>query len=95
MKYLLLWSGDVAGMKKVAIPAIENRGIIGHYDGGQLVRPDLDSVRAALPYRLRAAFDRATIWYDKRQGDYPAVVQLYRRRVASPIVIYLQPVGVA
>ncbi len=95
MKYLLLWSGYVPGMKKAVIPALENkRGICGHYIGEKIYVPCAESIRAALPYKFRAAFDRSggVLWFDKRGADYPASVTLcYAKSGRDMVTLYLQP----
>lgn len=60
MEFLLLWSGEVRGMRKARIPAVPATGFLSRTDErGALVAPKRDAIRAALPKRLRPAFDRA------------------------------------
>lgn len=94
MEYLLLWSGIVRGMRKARIPAISSRGITGHLAKGQLVTPCKDSIRAALPFRFRAAFDRdSSVWFDKHKPDYPCRIHLTNRRGKAMVTLYLQPLN--
>lgn len=93
MEYLLLWSGDKKGMRKARIPAFESRGIAGHWRNGKLWIPDAASIRAALPFRYRAAFDRAcgVFWFDARGKDFPASMRLESSRGKPLVTLYLQP----
>ena len=94
MEYLLLWSGDVRGMKKARVDSTPSTGIIGHYDGRDIVKPNSAQVRAALPYRFRAAFDRANgYWFDKNRNDAPAICDLYSTRGKLLVKLYLQPLA--
>lgn len=93
MKYLLLWSGDIRGMKKADIPATETQGISGHIGRYGLVVPCRDSIRAALPYRFRKALDRAGgFWFDWSDDKSPAHMQLSDRRGKYLTTLYLQPI---
>ncbi len=92
--FLLLWSGHVPGMKKARIPAVEHNGFCGVHRGGKLWIPDRDAIRAALPHKFRAAFDRDSkfMWYDNRGNDYPATVTLcYAKNGRAMVTLYLQP----
>ena len=65
MEYLMLWSGDMYGMRKARVPAVENTGICGHWRNGKCMVPDMGAIRKALPRRYRAMFDRhAALWFD-------------------------------
>lgn len=88
MQYLLLWSGEKRGMRKARISAVESRGLCGHWRNGALLVPCRDSIRAALPYRYRKSFDRASMWYQDRG---PTVCHLASTRGKSLVTIYLQP----
>lgn len=91
MQYLLLWSGEKRGMRKARIPAVASAGLCGHWRNGVLFVPCRDSIRAALPYHYRKAFDRAAIWYDKHDDSRPAVANLASARGVHLLTIYLQP----
>ena len=93
MEYLLLWSGDIAGMKKVRIPAIKAMGILSHADkDGNLVAPDRVAIRAALPYRLRAAFNRSNMGrMVHTRRDMPMMFEIRTTRVKWLTQLYLQP----
>lgn len=92
MEYLLLWSGDKKGMRKARIPAIEARGISGHYRDGKFYRPDMTAIRAALPFRYRAAMDREpAMWFDKHDDGKAATMRLYSSRGKELVQLYLQP----
>ena len=60
---------------------------------GKLWMPDSAAIRAALPFRYRAAFDRncGVFWYDKRGTDYAATMHLYSSRNKPLMTLYLQP----
>lgn len=93
MHYLLLWSGDVRGMRKAHIPAVEAPGMTGHLGPHSLVVPDRAAIAAALPYRFRKAFDRAGgFWFDKNRETSPAHVTLRDRRGKYLTTLYLQPI---
>ena len=99
MQFLLLWSGDVKGMRKTRIDAIENTvGTVGHWRDGKLYLPDARQVRAALPYRFRASFDRGVnwhglpqVWQDATNNDAPLTIRLLSSRLKPLLTIYLQP----
>jgi hypothetical protein len=100
MKFLLLWSGDVAGMKKAFIEPVENTaGVVGHWSGGKLYLPDPKEVRDALPIRFLKAWDRQCnwhglpqVWQDERHNDAPLVIRLgYANSRKIMLTIYLQP----
>jgi hypothetical protein len=93
MEYLLLWSGEARGMRKARIPAFESNGLAGHWRDGKLWIPDAAAIRAALPFRYRAAFDRAcgVFWFDKRGKDFPASMHLNSSRGKWLVTLYLQP----
>ena len=60
MDFLLLWSGDVRGMKKAIIPSVPCKGFLHRIDeAGAAVVPDVDAIVEALPKRLKPAFERA------------------------------------
>ena len=93
MEYLLLWSGDIRGMKKTRIPVSAAQGMIGHIGRYGLVVPDRQVLRQALPYRFRKACDRAGgFWFDKFRDDSPAHMELTDRRGRYLTTLYLQPV---
>ena len=93
MEYLLLWSGERRGMKKARIPAFESNGIAGHWRDGKLWIPDAAAIRAAIPFRYRAAFDRScgVFWFDARGKDFPATMRLYSSRGKELVQLVLQP----
>lgn len=97
MSYLLLWSGDIRGMKKARIAATPATGILSNRDeSGALVSPDRDAIRVALPYRFRAAWDRVanTLTRDNRKGA-PFFWTLRDRRGRYLTTIYAQPLSCA
>ena len=92
-EYLLLWSGQMFGMRKAQIPARAKIGICVHYVNGEVFEPDLDAVRESLPFRYRAMFDRATraIWSDKHAPNGPATLHLCDTRGKYRHTLYMQP----
>jgi len=91
MEYLLLWSGQIRGMRKARIPAVDAPGMVGHIGPRGLVNPDPAAVRATLPFRFRKAFDRAAVWYNRHHDAGPAVIRLADRRGRPIATLYLQP----
>lgn len=98
MEYLLLWSGDVRGMKKARIPSEPCRGYLFSVDEtGAHVVPSRDAIRAALPQRLRAAFDRSQQSQlrgaepMRRQKQPPLTFALCRADHSWITTLYLQP----
>jgi hypothetical protein len=94
MEYLLLWSGDVRGMKKARIGHVLAEGVLCDYDAASNhpVAPDRVAVRAALPYRLRKAFDRNPSWTRQRDVENaPWTVALHTTRGKWITTLYLQP----
>lgn len=91
MEYLLLWSGELRGMKKARIPAVAHAGLSGNWRDGICYNPSRDSIRAALPYRLRAAFDRAAIWFDRHNDSKPCTAYLTSTRGKQLATLYFQP----
>lgn len=93
MEYILLWSGNIRGMKKTRIPATDAQGMGGHIGRHGLVIPDKQSLRLALPYRFRRACDRSGgFWFDKFCDDSPAHMELTDRRGRYLTTLYLQPI---
>ncbi|MBG6172697.1 hypothetical protein IWQ55_000276 [Labrenzia sp. EL_208] len=93
MKYLLLWSGDVKGMRKAEISAVR-ADLSGHLDEkGEIVRPCPEEVRAALPYRFRHAFGKSTgmFWFLEHKPDYPATLTVRGYRGRELVRLVLQP----
>ena len=69
MDFLLLWSGDVKGMRKARIPSIPCQGFLHRLDKeGAAVVPDTTAIGQALPARLRLAFERAPMTEVKSIG---------------------------
>ena len=92
MEFLLLWSGNRRGMKKARIAGVESRGIAGIWRNGKLYTPDRAAIRAALPFRYRAAMDRdPCIWFDAHHDDRAATMHLYSSRGKELVQLYLQP----
>lgn len=53
-----------SGRKIAVVHAKESWAFVSrHYIQGQYLEPDYAAIRAALPYRYRAAFDRITRWW--------------------------------
>ena len=92
MRYALHLSSHIESFGKPFIPAVR-ANLCGHLDErGELVAPDMAAVRAALPYRYRAAFDRAgCFWFNRRDGEKPAYLELRSARGAWLNVIYAIP----
>lgn len=100
MEFLLLWSGDVKGMKKARIAGFENKvSTLGSWQGGKLYLPDPAQLRNALPYRFMASYDRAInwhglpqIWMDATNGKAPLTIRLQDSTLKRNLVtLYLQP----
>lgn len=95
MKYLMLWSGNVRGMKKQTIAAQPAIGFLSDTDGnGNLVTPNAALVRAALPARLRKAFDRSSLTRRHEPGNSPFWYELRNVRGEWITNVYLQPLEV-
>lgn len=102
MEFLLLWSGDVKGMRKTRIPAITCQGFLQRHDEtGAAVVPDRLAIAEALPARLRAAFDRAQMTEVKAIGgqkcrrQLPLMFDLCRSDGSWITRLYLQPLDAA
>ena len=95
MTYLFLWSGTPRGYRKAYIPSIPASGMIGHLGSHGLVVPCPDAVRAALPSRHRAAFDRreGNFWFDRNCNSAPASLTLRARSGHEMVTIYCQPLA--
>lgn len=98
MDFLLLWSGDVAGMRKARIPSEPCRGFLHRLDEtGAAVVPDCSEIGEVLPARLRAAFDRAQMTEVKDVGGRvcrrqpPLMFDLCRKDGSWITRLYLQP----
>lgn len=60
MEFLLLWSGEILGMRKTRIPSEPCMGLLHRIDeAGVPVAPSRTAINGALPTRLRPAFERA------------------------------------
>jgi hypothetical protein len=65
---MLYFNVNGAGFKGARIPG-EAAGLIGVYVDGVPYQPDHAAVRAVLPYRWRAAWDRRpSMWFDNATG---------------------------
>jgi len=101
MKFLLLWSGEVKGMKKTEIPAVENNiGTVGTWNAGKLYLPDGFKLRSAMPYRFLKAYDRQAnwhnlpqIWVDATNNDAPLTFRLSNSRGKIMLIGYCQPIA--
>lgn len=98
MQFLMLWSGEIRGARKTRILGKTSKGLIGHRSGGSLWVPDPDQIRAALPARHRAAFDRQKnwaglpqLWADERNNDAPLTMRLSNYRGKVMAIYYFQP----
>lgn len=69
MQFAMILSGHDAPVPAPRVPAIESQSGIGMYceQAGQILKPCPDAIRAALPARLRKAFDNGSghCWHDK------------------------------
>lgn len=96
MQYQLHFTRQPTLRGKVKVAAVPMRATAGHYDpeSRQCLCADLEAVRAALPARLRRAFDRATVWYPG-SGDImrPAHAALRNANGRFIGTLYLQPVN--
>lgn len=93
MHYNLLWYGDIRGMKKARIAAITSHGMTGHLENDKLYVPCPNETRDALPYRLRAAYERGVgMWFDNNDDNLPCHMALNDRRGRYITTIYLQPI---
>lgn len=72
VQFVMLASPSMRGFTKATVPARE-AALAGTWGGGKPWTPDTDAIRAALPSRLRKAFDRSggTVWHD---GTVPVVL---------------------
>ncbi len=102
MEFLLLWSGDVRGMRKARIPSDPCRGFLHCIDEtGAAVVPSRGAINEALPPRLRAAFARSAmcqVAYDegmRGQRQSPLLFDLCRANGAWITRLYLQPLDTA
>ncbi len=98
MEFLLLWSGDVRGMRKARIPSIPCLGFLHRLDDeGVAVVPDSAAIGEALPARLRPAFGRARMTEVKSIGGQrckqqpPLMFDLCRLDGSRITRLYLQP----
>lgn len=98
MDFLLLWSGEVKGMRKVRIPSVLCQGFLHRLDEeGVAVVPDAAAIAEALPARLRLAFERApmtevkTIGAQSRKHQPPLMFDLCRLDGSWITRLYLQP----
>lgn len=95
VQYQLHFSRQPAFSGKPKVPAVPMRATAGHYDpeSRACLCADLAAVRAALPARLRRAFDRAIVWYPG-SGDImrPAQAALRNARGRFIGTLYLQPI---
>jgi len=98
MQFLLLWSGDILGARKVRLDSVESKGVVGHWRDGACLVPDAAQALAALPRRHRAAFMRGVhfnglpqLWCDERNNDSPLVMRLLSSRMKPLATYYFQP----
>lgn len=98
MDFFLLWSGEVAGMRKARIPATPCKGFLHRIDEtGAAVVPDRSTIAEALPARLRPAFERAPMTEVKDIGggrskrQPPLMFDLCRADGSWITRLYLQP----
>lgn len=93
LRFLLNWSGDPKGMNKTFIASTPATGMMGFLDNGQLVMPDFSAIKAALPKRLHASFDRAKSWWwmDKHCPAEPLKMTLLNCKGHFITTLYLQP----
>ncbi len=76
------------GFKGFAVTG-QPAGLVGYYVAGEPYRPNEDQVRAALPFRLRKAFDRAAFnWWFDRDNDRACYRQLRRRNGTFITTVY-------
>lgn len=81
-----------AGFKGANVQAVE-AGLVGFYHGGKPWTPDRTAIRALLPHRWRAAFDRAGgFWSDAHHNATPAYVHVTDRRGRHLTTVYAHPV---
>ncbi|WP_227272050.1 hypothetical protein [Roseobacter weihaiensis] len=102
MDFLLLWSGDVRGMRKAQIPSTPCKGYLHRIDeNGAAVVPDREAIEAVLPVRLRPAFRRSQqcqINNDepmRGQRQAPLMFDLCRQNGTWITRLYLQPLDAA
>lgn len=98
MDFLLLWSGEVDGMRKARIPSEPCRGFLHRLDEtGAAVVPNCAVIAEALPDRLRPAFERAQMTEVKAVGgqkckrQLPLMFDLCRNDGSWITRLYLQP----
>lgn len=98
MEFLLLWSGDVRGMRKERIPAEPCRGFLHRLDeAGAAVVPSRAAINDALPTRLRPAFGRSLMCQVhndegmRGQRQPPLLFDLCRLNGSWITRLYLQP----
>lgn len=98
--YTVLHSGDARDCAKGPVRALPctGAGYAAHYfEGHGLVEPDLEAVRACLPHRWRAAWDRHAggMWFTAEEPGKDSKRPCYRRLTDSRgrylTTIYLQP----
>jgi hypothetical protein len=94
----MFWSGGIRGARKTRISGKKSKGLIGHWSGGSLWVPDPVQIRAALPSRHRAAFDRQKnwaglpqLWADERSNVAPLTMRLSNSRGKIMAIYYFQP----
>lgn len=98
MEFLLLWSGEVRGMRKTRIPSEPCVGLLHRLDEtGAPVVPSRSAINDALPTRLRPAFERAHLSQARfdtpkmGQRQPPLYYDLWRANYKPIARIYLQP----
>jgi hypothetical protein len=98
MQFLMFWSGEIRGARKTRISGRTSNMTLGHWSKGFLFVPDPDQIRAALPARHRAAFDRQKnweglpqLWADERNNDAPLTMRLSNSRGKIMAIYYFQP----
>ena len=77
-----LQSGGTMLHKARHVKATES-GVVGCYVNGKPYLPDLESVKAAMPYCYRKAIERG-LWWDFGLSDVVRL-DLYRKRDGKPL----------
>lgn len=92
MNYLILWSGQMYGMRKFTVSAVRHSGLVGHWRDGELWRPCVDEIAAGLAARYRAMFERCKerLWIEKDTNDGPAKFELRSVRGDLRHILYAQ-----
>lgn len=90
--YSIHLSRHIDGFGKPSVRAMQS-ALAGHLRNGELVRPDVDAIRAALPHYYRKAFDRSGkgFAFHKHDDSKPAHCHLHDRRGRYMNTIYAIP----